>query len=105
MERSNGLPEVVTHSDLEVAPNAAEAAYKDSYAANYQQPYYQDQGVLYSTLPQVTTPNGGPKGTGRRILGLRATTFWLVLVLVVVIIAAAIGGGVGGSQAVANARE
>lgn len=42
---------------------------------------------------------------GKRIMGLRKTTFWLLFALLVVVILAAVGGGVGGSLAVKNAKK
>ncbi|KAK2590392.1 hypothetical protein QQS21_011929 [Conoideocrella luteorostrata] len=41
----------------------------------------------------------------KRILGLRCTTFWLLVILTAVIIAAAVGGGVRASTAVSKAKS
>lgn len=43
------------------------------------------------------TINHAPGKSRRRICGLRARTFWIVLVIVVFVVAGGIGGGVGGA--------
>ena len=53
----------------------------------------------YKKGPQIGIESGDGTPSGKRILGMRRKTFWLVLAITVVVIVAAIGGGVGGSLA------
>ncbi len=85
-------PEVLTHSDLEVAPEQSKPRIADKYYANDP-----------SAAPEYYyNPNDKP---ARTICGLRATTFFLTVALILVIIVAAVGGGVGGTVAVNNAKR
>jgi hypothetical protein len=89
-------PQVVPHSDLEVA--GPKPRFSDNYQAQPFQAaqYEKHQGDLY-----------GPSNLrkDRTICGLRPTTFFLLLALILVILAAAVGGGVGGSIALSNAKR
>lgn len=78
-------PELVhPHSTLEVVPPSGLEAAKHGWVGQSggQLPYNQE----YSQ-PE------------RRVLGLSARTFWIIVIILVVILAGAIGGGVGGGLA------
>jgi hypothetical protein len=53
----------------------------------------------YEKETQNEAMGAGRDSTGKPILGLRRTTFWLVFAIVVLVIVGAVGGGVGGSLA------
>ena len=103
-------PQVVAHEGLEVAPNVD----KPFDYSHVPQPGYQPQPGFQHMQPpdqtyrpesQTNPPSYHPESTKRReVLGLRFTTFFLVLALIVVILAAAIGAGVGATSAVHNAK-
>ncbi|KAJ4163233.1 hypothetical protein LMH87_004974 [Akanthomyces muscarius] len=64
--------------------------------------------VYYTTKEQEQLPPAlrlAKSKKKKKIMDMRPTTFWLLLVLVFVIIAVAVGGGVGGSMAVKNAKK
>lgn len=79
-------PQVVHHSDLEVAPPHTSPAPKyepnDAYVEG--QPHYEP--------------------VQRMVWGLQPIVFWLLMALGFVVLAAGIGGGVGGTLAVNNAK-
>lgn len=79
-------PQVLHHSELEVAPS-------QFVASKGPQPY--DQQVVPGKFEEQK----------RTICGLRASTFLLLLVLLLVTLAAGIGGGVGGKMAVNSAKR
>ena len=97
-------PQVVAHEGLEVAPNVD----KPFDYSHVPQPVYQHMpppDQTYRPESQPNPPSYPPESTKRReVLGLRFTTFLLVLALIVVILAAAIGAGVGATSAVHNAK-
>ena len=103
-------PQVVAHEGLEVAPNVDKPFdYSHVPQTGYQpQPVYQHLPQPEQTYRPETQPNPPSypqESTKRReILGLRFTTFFLVLALIVVILAVAIGAGVGATNAVHNAK-
>src|SRR5450432_4799961 len=74
------------------------ASYKKIMSQYPQAPdTYSQAGTYYTAPPTIFEKE-------RRICGLRAATFGLLLALVFVIIAAVGGGGVGGALAVNNAK-
>jgi hypothetical protein len=92
-------PEVV-QPGLEVVSNKP-PVYKD-YTPMPQTP---NQKGAYSP-PVLVSPEDVKGGKSERtVMGLRGTTFCLLLALIFVILAAGIGGGVGGTLAVNNARK
>ncbi|KAE9364049.1 hypothetical protein N431DRAFT_550679 [Stipitochalara longipes BDJ] len=54
---------------------------------------------LYEKELRIRTESGGRSSSGKPILGMRRTVFWIVLAIAIVVIVAAVGGGVGGSLA------
>jgi hypothetical protein len=68
-----------------------------------QHPQYEAPIPVPQYSYEKETQNGamgaGRHSTGKPILGLRRTKFWLVFAIVVLVIVGAVGGGVGGSLA------
>jgi hypothetical protein len=78
----------------------------DSPQNSYNSPSQHNQPGQYdaaaANAPQIVDSKHRPI---RRICGLAATTFFLILAIIVLIIAAAVGGGIGGTIAVKNAKD
>lgn len=96
-------PEVV-QPGLEVVTNRP-PVYKDYTPM----PQINDQKGAYIPT-EVTSVEGkdasdGNEKSGRTVLGMRNSTFCLLLALILVTLIAAIGGGVGGTMAVNNAKK
>jgi hypothetical protein len=118
---SSTLPEVVTHSDLEVVPNHEPQEIKPvtidyppvveehddhlsiigtpaaAYDMHLRRPVHQgyDNQEGHRSLSTIQGKDENPRR--RTTCGIDQTTFFLLLALIVVILAAAIGGGVGGT--------
>ncbi|KAJ5125961.1 hypothetical protein N7526_008138 [Penicillium atrosanguineum] len=83
--------------NLEVAPeHGMEVAY------NHEAPIWISGPVTsYGGLDGNIIKNE-PKKSKRRICGLRARTFWILLVIIVFAVAGGVGGGVGGTLIIQN---
>lgn len=80
------------------------------------QVYNGSQFQLAPEIVHFTPPQGGyekfdivelPGDTTKKICGLAARTFWIILgvVILLIVIAAAVGGGVGGSLAAKHSKD
>ena len=83
--------------NLEVAPE-----YGMEVSYNHDAPIWVSGPGTVSGGLEGNTINHEPRKSKRRICGLRARTFWILLVIIVFAVAGGVGGGIGGTLVIQN---